>query len=193
MNTWKSLVLGIVLGLLIAGVILLVALPPRGQPLELSLPATPAAITVYVTGAVKHPGVYSLPQQSRINEAVTSAGGFSPSADQAAINLAALLEDGAEIIVPSIADSQAATQMGSKARSSPQPTPTVNFPVNINTASLTLLQDLPGIGPTKAAAIITYRQENGPFKQIEDIQNVPGIGSGLFSQIKSLITVSDSP
>ncbi len=193
MNTWKSLVLGIVLGLLISGAILLIVLPPRGQPLTLSIPATPSTITVYIAGAVNTPGVYTLARLSRVDDAVRSAGGFSPSADQTAINLAAPLEDGSEIIVPSMDDSLAATQQAGKGAKTPQATPVVNYPININTASLTLLQELPGIGSTKAEAIITYRQEHGPFTKIDDIMNVPGIGSGLFSQMKDLITVAETP
>jgi competence protein ComEA len=193
MNTWKSLVLGVVLGLLISGAILLIALPPHGQPLTLTNPPTPSSLTVYITGAINHPGVYTLPYLSRVNDVVQAAGGFSLSADQAAINLASLLEDGAEIIVPSLADSMAATEQAVNGKKPIQPTLVVNYPININTASLSLLQELPGIGATKAQAIITYRQEHGPFSQIEDILNVPGIGSGLFSQMEDLITVLETP
>ncbi len=192
MNTWKSLALGIVIGLLISGAILLIVLPPRGQPLTLSNPPTPPAITVYVTGAVIHPGVYNLPRLSRVNDAVKSAGGFSPTADQTAVNLAAVLEDGSEILVPTIAESLAATGTAANSKKIPQSSPVVNFPININTASVSSLQDLPGIGATKAQAIVTYRQENGPFTKIEDIMDVPGIGSGLFAQLKNLITVADA-
>ncbi len=192
MNTWKSLALGIVLGLLISGAILLIVLPPRGQPLTLSNPPTPGPITVYITGAVINPGVYTLPRLSRVNDVVLSAGGFSPSADQAAVNLAAQLEDGSEIIVPTIIDSTAAAETAANSKKIPQSTPTVNFPIDINTASVSVLQELPGIGSTKAEAIVSYRQEHGPFAKIEDIMDVPGIGSGIFSQLKGLITVADT-
>ncbi len=192
MNTWKSLVLGIVLGLLISGAILLIVLPPRGQPLTLSNLPTPSSITVYVAGAVNQPGVYTLPRLSRVNDAILAAGGFLPSANQTAINLAASLEDGAEILVLSTTDTQAATEQAMNGKKASQPTQAANYPININTASLSLLEELPGIGSTKAEAIITYRQEHGPFAKIEDITKVPGIGSGLFSQMKDLITVIDS-
>ncbi len=192
MNTWKSLILGIVLGLLISGAILLIALPPRGQPLILSVPPTPSTITVYVTGAVNNPGVYTLPISSRVNDAVQSAGGFASSADQDAINLADFIEDGSEIIVPSIdesANSPSTSGMAQKTKTSSQ----VDYPININTATLSILQDLPGIGLTKATAIITYRQEHGPFGKIEDLLNVSGIGPSLFAQLKDLITTTDIP
>ncbi len=193
MNNWKSIVLGIVLGLLISGAFLLIILPPHGQPLTLSNPPTPSTITVYVTGAVMHPGVYTLPRLSRVNDAVSSAGGFSPSADQQSVNLAAQLEDGTEIVIPTTQELLAATGTAANSKNASQPTPAVNFPININTASISLLQELPGIGPAKAEAILTYRQEHGPFTKIEDIQNVPGIGSGLFAQLKDLVVVADTP
>ncbi len=192
MNNWKSLVLGIVLGLLLSGALLLIVLPPRGQPLTLSDPPTPAAITVYVTGAVNNPGVYTLPRLSRVQDAVLSAGGFSPTADQATVNLAAQLEDGAQISIPTITESTAAAGTAANSKKIPQSTPTVNFPININTASVLTLQELPGIGATKAEAIVSHRQEHGPFATVEDIMDVPGIGAGIFSQLKGLITVTDT-
>ncbi len=196
MNTWKAVLLGIALGLLLSGAILLIASPPRGQPLVLSTPPTSTTITVYVTGAVNNPGVYTIPRPSRVNDAIQSAGGFSTLADKNAINLAATLEDGVEIIVPAVGELSAEpSDKGAfqKTKTNQQITPTVTYPININTASQTLLEELPGIGATKAQAIITYRQEHGPFKKIEDILNVPGIGDGLFSQMKELITVLDTP
>ncbi len=191
MNTWKAVVLGIVLGLLIAGAILLIALPPRGQPLILSVDPTSSVITVYVTGEVNNPGVYTLPRLSRAVDAVQSAGGFSGLADRTAVNLAAVLEDGIEIIIPSVNENSSPSP--GTAKTVQQPTPTVSYPININTAPQLLIEELPGIGPTKAQAIITYRQEHGPFQKIEDLLNVPGIGDGLFSQIKGLISILDAP
>ncbi len=191
MNTWKSLAFGIVLGLLLSGAILLIVLPPRGQPLTLSGPPTPSAITVFVTGAVKNPGVHTLPRLSRVNDAVSAAGGFLRMADQTAVNLAAQLEDGAQIFIPTIAETTAEAGTAANNKKILQTTSTVNFPVNINSASISLLQELPGIGVTKAEAIISYRQEHGPFSKIGDIMDVPGIGSGIFAQLKDLITVTD--
>ncbi|HVP21864.1 MAG TPA: helix-hairpin-helix domain-containing protein [Anaerolineaceae bacterium] len=197
MNTWKSLLLGIVLGLLISGAVLLIALPPRGQPLILSVPTASTSIVVYVTGAVKNPGIYTLARPSRVNDAVQAAGGFLETADTGSVNLAAKIEDGAKILVPAIqiAD-QSAPGIGTASPShlsTPKVTPTVSFPIDINSADATLLDQLPGIGSTKAAAIVAYRQEHGPFKRIEDIQNVPGIGSGLFATMKDLITIDQMP
>ena len=198
MNTWKSILLGIVLGLFISGAILLIAMPPRGQPLVLSPPATLSpTIVIYITGAVNHPGVYAVERQSRVNDAVQAAGGLLASADPNSINLASKIEDGAKIVVLSIieTDNNPGGSNGTKQGLSPTPriTPTVNFPININFASQALLEDIPGIGPSKAAAIITYRQEHGHFIKVDDIMNVPGIGTGLFSSMKNLITIDLFP
>ena len=197
MNTWKSLLLGIVLGLFLSGAILLIAQPPRGEALVLTPPPTPlTSMVVYITGAVKNPGIFTLPRPGRVMDAVEAAGGLLDTADRSAINLAAKIDDGTKIVVPSIP--QAVTEDLTAAptkKSSPTPhiTPTISFPININSADLDTLDYLPGIGQAKAAAIITYRQEHGPFKKIEDIMNVPGIGTGLFNSIKGQITVSEVP
>lgn len=193
MNTWKSLLLGIVLGILIAGAILLIAVPPRGQPLVLTSPTQATSIVVYVTGAVKNPGIYTIARQSRVNDAVLAAGGFIETADLTAVNLAARIEDGAKVNVPIIGGTgegnRAPGEIALDPKSTPDVTPTVVYPININSAPQSLLEELPGIGATKAAAIVTYRQEHGPFKRIEDIQNVPGIGTGLFDSMKELISI----
>ncbi len=198
MNTWKSVLLGIVLGLLISGAILLIALPPRGQPLILTPPPTVSTtIVIYITGAVQSPGVYTLNRPARVSDAVLAAGGLLPSADPISINLAAKIEDGTKIIVSSVSDPTGSDDVagGTVPNSSQTPhvTPTIPYPIDINTATQSLLDELPGIGPSKAIAIITYRQEHGPFKQIEDIQNVPGIGTGLYNSMRDLITVSLQP
>ena len=193
MNTWKAVVLGIALGLLLSGAILLIALPPRGQPLVLSTPSNSSTITVYITGAVNNPGVYTIPRISRVVDGIQSAGGFSPLADKNAVNLAAALEDGVTIIIPSVGEGSGTESKTEAKKTAPQPTPTVIYPININTASQSLIEELPGIGPTKAQAIVSYRQEHGPFQKIEDILNVPGIGDGLLSQIKGLIAIIDAP
>ena len=197
MNTWKSLLLGIVTGLLLSGAILLVALPPHGRPLVLTPPPTaPTTIVVYVTGAVVSPGVYTLSRPARVNDAVLAAGGLLPSADPASINLAAKIDDGAKVFVQQ-AGSPAISDAGGTGATKPARTlvvtPTIQYPIDINSAPLSLLEEIPGIGPTKANAILTYRQEHGPFKKIEDIQNVPGIGTGLFAAMKDLITVNPEP
>lgn len=197
MNTfpWKPLLFGIVLGLFLTGAILLVAQQPRGEGLILTPPPTPpTTIVIYITGAIKNPGLYTLPRSSRVNDAVEAAGGLIEVSDRLAINLAAKIEDGAKIVVPALV-AESTGQAGQTPRTSATPllTPTINFPININSADATMLDNLPGIGPSKAGAIQAYRQEHGPFTKIEDIMNVPGIGSGLFNSIKDFITVTENP
>jgi competence protein ComEA len=152
---------------------------------------------IYITGAVQSPGIYSLTRPARVNDAVLAAGGLLPSADPVSVNLAAKIEDGSQTVVASIdvstGSSSGLNVSAPKPSQTPHLTPTVSYPIDINTAPQSLLEELPGIGPSKASAIITYRQEHGPFTKIEDILNVPGIGTGLFNSTKDLITVSTLP
>jgi competence protein ComEA len=166
-----------------------------------SLLQTPAAptietIVVYVSGAVINPGLYSLPAGSRVGDAVAKAGGLRPDADMEQINLAARISDEEHILVPE----KGATRVPVTPSSPRQPTAQHATPVatnqlsttakiNINTATATELERLPGIGPSLAAPIIAYREENGPFLAIEDLMLVPGIKEGIMSNIRSLITV----
>lgn len=163
------------IGLLAAGLVWLAAAQPRGMLVTLLPSPTPrlVTVTVYITGAVDKPGVYTLPEGSRINDIIQQAGGFLPNADQEGLNLAAKLEDGQQLNVPV---------------RSPE-THVSGGRVNINTASVEELDALPGIGPTAAENIVNYRAEHGPFQFIQDIQNVPGIGPTTYAQIENLIMV----
>ena len=134
---------------------------------------------VYLTGAVQDPGVYALPEGSRLYEAVSRAGGLTEDADVSRINEASLLSDGQHIHVPREGEAWQDASGGSSEEI-----------VNINTAGPETLVLLPGIGEAKAAAIVRYRNANGPFSCIEDIMNVSGIGKAVFEQIKDRIRVS---
>ena len=143
-----------------------------------------AQIYVYVVGAVASPGVYGLPENSRVCDAITKAGGLSAEADMTRINQARILTDGEQITVLTKDEAQAAgspagTQISAEGETL----------VNINTADETGLQTLSGIGEAKAAAIVEYRETNGAFRTIEEITKVSGIGQGLFDRIKDKITV----
>jgi len=173
MKTLLHILYGILIGLLAAGLIWLAASRPRGEAVTLLPTSTPGMVTVYVSGAVAAPGVYSLPAGSRAEAVIEAAGGFLPQAEQASINLAQLLTDGQQIDVPEIGD---AGQI-------------VAERVNINTATPEELDALPGIGPATAQAIVDYRLENGPFQFIEDIRQVPGIGPATFEDIQDSITI----
>lgn len=169
-----GLLAGLMLGLIAAGLIYIASRPPRGQAVALITP-TPASLEIYVTGAVTTPGVYSLPDGSRIEDAVQAAGGLTKDADPQGINLAARLSDGMQVYVPYLEGKTPATPVVQR--------------VNINTASASELDALPGIGPTLAQTIVDFRVQNGPFQTLEDIMNVPGIGQATFDRIKDMITV----
>jgi len=183
---------GVLTGFFLAGVAFLAARPPAGQPIVLEPAPTKAPIVVHVIGAVVRPGVYALPEGSRVQDAVMAAGGLLAEANPNAINLAAKLEDGQQVAisdqsgrVPLAVTPTAAFEVIEPTK----PAPESGDLININTASQEELESLPGIGPTLAQRIIDYRTEHGPFKQIEDIMNVPGIGPATFDQIADLITV----
>jgi len=133
-------------------------------------------IYVYVCGAVMNPGVYALQEGSRVFEAVQAAGGFSADAAEEAVNHAEILQDEMRLYVPTKAEQEAQLEVESSK-------------VNINTASKAELMELPGVGEAKAAQIISFREKNGAFKQIEDIMSISGIKEGLFEKIKEYITV----
>ena len=157
-------------------------------------PATPATIFVYVCGCVENPGVYEFPADSRVCDALDAAGGFSEGADESHINLAGLLTDGDMVFFPKAGENLpdgASDYIASGAGSTGNAgsTGTAQSLVNINTAGEDALCTLPGIGPSKARAIIGYREEHGSFKDIREIMNVSGIGENLFKQIEDLICV----
>lgn len=179
------LVVGILIGLLAAGLILATTSQPYGAAVELLPPPTSAPVLVQVSGAVVQPGIYRLPAGSRVYQALEAAGGLSAEADAAAINSAAAIEDGMALFVPAIGQP-----------TSPELPPavrgiTAGSPaglININTAGVDELESLPEIGPLLAQRIIDHRQQHGPFPTIEAVQDVDGIGPGVFAVIQDLIT-----
>ena len=152
---------------------------------------TPVRLVVHITGAVRHEGVYWLDQGFIVQDAVEAAGGLLSGADTKCINLAMRLNDGMHIHVPYEYDEdknwlpdsgRAISADGSSGRDT-------ELRVNINTASLSELMTLNGVGESTAAEIIAYREEHGRFEKIEDIMNVPGIKEAKFNRIKRNITV----
>ncbi|MBQ4068237.1 MAG: helix-hairpin-helix domain-containing protein [Lachnospiraceae bacterium] len=137
-------------------------------------------IYVYVCGQVKKPGVYALDSGSRVCDGIELAGGVLKDASLDNLNLAALLEDGEKLYVYSKAEASTAILENVQ---------TDNKLVNINTASIDELMDLPGIGKTRAEAIINYRDNNGLFESIEDIMKINGIKQSVFDKIKESISV----
>lgn len=194
MNQWleqhRTFVLASI-GLLIAGGLAAVALRwETPAPIRIEPPpptATVGPIRVYISGAVAQADVYELPPNSIVRDAINAAGGTSNDANLEHLNLAAPLRDGDAVYVPRIGESPTPTPAVSSGTGSDNPVP--QGPININTASQAELETLPDIGEVTARAIIEYRDANGPFPNIEAIQNVPGIGPVTFEKIKDFITV----
>ena len=152
-------------------------------------------IMVHITGAVKNEGVVKLSENSRITDAIEASGGLTDDADMSKINLAYVLEDGIKIRIPSKNDveevlNEQVTEDEQFVESIPESnTKSEKGMVNINKATQTELETLPGIGPSIALKIINYREENGKFSEIEDLKNVNGIGDSKFENIKNYISV----
>jgi competence protein ComEA len=136
----------------------------------------PEMITVHLVGAVQNPGIYHLPEGSRVYELLEAGGGPSEEADLNSVNLARPLYDGEQVVIYRPGEAAADTTPSEKK-------------VNINKASAEELMTLPSIGEVRAQRIIDHREEYGPFTDITEIMDVSGIGQGIFNQIKDLITI----
>lgn len=179
-----------VVGLVLIVVLLIQVFRAPSQPIFLSTATpppsqeaspTPYTMRVYVSGAVLHPDVYLLPQDSIVKDAVEAAGGATGEADLERINLALPVSDGLQVHVPRQGEDSLPVQPPSRL-------PAMGGKVNINTADAAALESLPGIGPALAQRIIEYRQAHGPFERIEDVMDVSGIGTATFEGMEDLIT-----
>ena len=146
--------------------------------------ASTAPLIVDVTGEVRQPGVYEFVQGDRVVDAVERAGGAKPNADLTTLNLAALLTDGTQIVVPKQGAGGVAGVTGAVDTSS-----SAGGLININTATATEFETLSGIGEVLAAAIIDYRTENGPFTAVDELEDVSGIGPATLEEIRDQVTV----
>jgi competence protein ComEA len=189
LKTILQVVVGILIGMVMAGMLYLTVRAPAGKPVELLPSPTPEPIYVYVTGAVNRPGVYKLPRESRLVDAIQQAGGFLKGADLTQVNLAAKVKDGEQIVIPGAKDVPTPQLVIGGSGLLVTPTPPAGELVNLNTASLELLDQLPGIGPSTAQKIVDYREENGPFTQVEDLLKIPGIGPATLENVRELVTV----
>ena len=140
-------------------------------------------VYVYVTGAVANPGVYWLDEGLRVCDAVEAAGGLTEDADASTVNLARVLSDGEHIALPTKAEVEMALAQGSAGGAA------ASSLVNINTADASALETLSGVGSATAQAIISDREQNGPFSTIEDLMRVDGIGEKKFAKLKDSICV----
>lgn len=157
--------------------------------------AAPAPLRVHVGGAVAAPGVYDLAEGARVLDAVEAAGGFAEGAARDALNLARAVSDGEQVVVPSEADiaAQEAASAGAGGASAGAGASAAaggaGGKVNINTASAAQLDTLPGVGVSTAEKIVADREANGPFKTIEDLKRVSGIGDKKFAALADAICV----
>ena len=161
--------------------------PGPGQvvgPAGASAAASPsaAAVIVDVAGWVKQPGVYEMVAGDRVIDAIERAGGARKGAELSALNLAAPLIDGSQILVPRMG---ATTGTPGSVGSAPGGTALIN----INSASATELETLPGIGEVLAATIVQYRTDNGPFASVDQLEDVSGIGPSTLDEIRDFVTV----
>lgn len=163
-------------GVLLGGLLFLLISQPRGHPVQLLPPPTPAPIRVHVAGAVRNPGVLELEPGAIVQDALRAAGGVLPEAQLDDLNLAAGLHDGQRVFVPSVGE-----QTASILAQGPL--------VPINSASAPQLEQLPGIGPVLAQNIVDHRERYGPFQRLEDLLEVDGIGPAKLEAIRELVQV----
>jgi competence protein ComEA len=152
-------------------------------------------VVVDVVGAVRRNGVVRLRPGARVVDAIEAAGGALPTADLTRLNLAAALADGARVAVPVFgAPAPGVDPAAVSGSPAPDPgagsgAPAADSPVNLNTANAQQLDALPGVGPATAAAIISDREEHGPFRSVNDLGRVRGIGDAKLEQLRKLVTV----
>ena len=171
------------------------ALWSRGAPARIAPPATedgvtgvpaaspsPGGVVVHVAGKVRRPGLYTLPEGSRVADAIEAAGGPSRTADLDLLNLAEVIVDGSKIEVLAAGDVPATVPPSSS-------TPGTPVQIGLNTADQLALEQIPGIGPVTAAAIIAYREQTGSFTAIEELLEVTGIGPATLESIRPYVTL----
>ena len=156
--------------------------------------AADAPVVVFVTGAVTAPGVYSLASNARVEDAVSAAGGMATDADIDAVNLAAFVSDGTRIYVPrigvpvpAVVTPSGGAPVGDEGGEPGHSVPSA--PIDLNTATAEMFDQLPGIGPATAAAIVAHRESSGPFATVDDLLEVRGIGPAKLDAIRTLVTV----
>jgi competence protein ComEA len=161
--------------------------PEAAAPLEPVAPAAPERLVVHVVGAVRRPGLYRLREGQRVADAVSRAGGATRRADLAALNLAAPLVDGTQVLVPTRVAAASSGVPSSPELSSPSSS-TPQAKVSLASATLEQLDTLPGVGPVTAQKIVDYRTEHGPFASVDDLDEVPGIGPATIEDLRDYVT-----
>jgi competence protein ComEA len=157
------------------------AQPAQVLPPPAPLTTVDARLVVDVVGAVRRPGLYRLPQGTRVADALGRAGGLTRRADRTLVNLAAPLADGEQVIVPARVSGAAAGVSGGSGSAAPV------GPVHLNVATLEQLDALPGVGPVTAQKILDYRQKHGAFGSVDELDAIPGIGPARLDQLRDLV------
>ncbi|OFW78034.1 MAG: hypothetical protein A2201_12950 [Alicyclobacillus sp. RIFOXYA1_FULL_53_8] len=177
---------------------------PQSSPQTvLSQPGEGQKIVVDVHGDVLHPGVYTLATDARVSDAIKAAGGLLHPQDAQFVNSAAPLDDGQEVLIPapdvaspnSVAPSSlapGATPTAPAGAADSPSTSSTTARIDINTATQATLETLPGIGPSRAAAMIQYRQQHGGFKSADELQNIPGIGPKTWAKLAPYVYIQSS-
>jgi competence protein ComEA len=198
---------GVVSTLLILGLITAGWLLFRARPVAVASPgdvvtvttsgptmasATPspkgaAKIVVHIFGAVRHPGLVRLPESSRVQDAIDASGGLTRRADPGELNLAQPLSDGQQVVIGT--RSEPAGEVRDQAGSGTATGPSATGALDLNRANQSQLEELPGVGPVTAQAILTWRQQHGRFSRIEELQEVDGIGPKTYAQIAPHVRV----
>lgn len=193
----------------IGGVVLVIALlagafvlarPDSATPVEELIPlvtlvssetetSTETPLIVHISGAVVAPGVFELTPGSRVIDAISAAGGATPEAELDRLNLAAPLRDGVQVRVPEFGQELSGNPIVDPADSNGTAS-SASGPVDINVSSATQLEVLPGVGPAIASAIVAWREEHGPFKSVEGLLSVPGIGSAKLEGLREQAEVN---
>ena len=153
------------------------AVPPLVRPAQTAETlSAKGRLYVHVVGGVRHPGLYRLPQGSRVADALARAGGATPKAQIELVNLAAPVADGQQIVVPRRGAAVVATATGA-----------TGGPVHLNSATLEQLDALPGVGPVTAQKILDYRQEHGAFGSVDELDAVSGIGPARLDELRKVV------
>jgi len=201
MKEWRLVLFGVLIGLLSTGAILLISKPQQGSPIELSPPPTPTStaqlkptstpmpIVVQIGGKIIAPGIYAMPENSRLEDLIQLAGGLSNLADESRVNLAILLQDGDYFYIPGEDEKIPETARNALAQLNLTANSKFSYPLNINDASAEAFESLPGIGPIRAEDIIAYRDQIGSFTSIDELLNVDGIGTAILDSIREYLVV----
>jgi competence protein ComEA len=182
MERGRVAMVGLVLAAAVAGGVLYGArqrpsAPPLPPQLSQSEPRA-ETVTVHVSGWVRHPGLVAIPADARVADAIAAAGGARAGADLSLLNLAAPVGDGSQVQVP-----------GPDGGDGGPPASPADGLVHVNQATAAQLEELPGVGPVLAERIVAFREANGPFEQIEDLLEVPGIGEAKLAGLRDRVAI----